>query len=105
MGLKPGLPPLDKRFYSFFLVKTLKTDADVRADGNLKLLSPLPSWLKPGRRHLVLMVEEQTSVVSSSHTSVDCLREIAREGGLGISDPVAWQREQRRERPLPGRID
>jgi hypothetical protein len=83
-------------------MNTLETDAEVGADGSLKLRAPLPSWLKPGRRHLVLMVEE-ISIPSPSRDSVACLREIAREGGLGISDPVAWQREQRRGRSLPGR--
>ena len=31
------------------------------------------------------------------------LQEIADSGGLGIADPQEWQREVRRERPLPGR--
>lgn len=31
------------------------------------------------------------------------LREIAKMGGTGIKDPVAWQREIRKDRPLPGR--
>lgn len=32
------------------------------------------------------------------------LDRIAARGGIaGISDPVAWQREQRTDRPLPGR--
>lgn len=30
------------------------------------------------------------------------LREIAKMGGTGIKDPVAWQREIRKDRPLPG---
>ena len=34
----------------------------------------------------------------------DALSEIASKGTFaGIDDPVAWQREQRRDRPLPGR--
>ncbi len=32
------------------------------------------------------------------------MRRIAQRGGLeGIGDPVAWQREVREDRPLPGR--
>lgn len=31
------------------------------------------------------------------------LEKIAAHGGLGIPDPVAWQREIRKDRPLPGR--
>ena len=35
----------------------------------------------------------------------DILQEIADSGGLGISDPVAWQREIRQDRALPFRSD
>jgi hypothetical protein len=31
------------------------------------------------------------------------LAAIAAMGGLGVEDPVAWQREVRQDRPLPGR--
>ena len=31
------------------------------------------------------------------------LKEISDRGGLGIDDPVAWQREIRRDRELPFR--
>ena len=33
----------------------------------------------------------------------DILQEIADSGGLGISDPVTWQREVRQDRALPFR--
>jgi len=35
-------------------MNTLETDVEVSADGSLKLLSPLPEWLKPGRAHVLL---------------------------------------------------
>ena len=38
-----------------------------------------------------------------SAKAVAALREIAKRGGTGIKDPVAWQREIRKDRPLPGR--
>ena len=38
-------------------MKTLESDAEIRADGNLKLLSPLPAWLVPGRAHVLLVVD------------------------------------------------
>ena len=100
-------------------MRTLETDVQVGADGSLKLLVPLPAWLKPGRRHIVLVVEEapgarakasaKTSAMPSKKVNakrsnpVDALRKIARKGGVGIKDPVAWQRAERRDRPLPGR--
>ncbi len=34
---------------------------------------------------------------------VDILQKIANNGGPGIDDPVAWQREMRQVRPLFGR--
>jgi hypothetical protein len=38
-------------------MKTLESDAEIRADGNVKLLSPMPAWLKPGRAHVLLVVD------------------------------------------------
>ena len=36
--------------------------------------------------------------------AVDALRKIAERGGVrSIPDPLAWQREIRKDRPLPGR--
>lgn len=36
--------------------------------------------------------------------AVDALREIAKRGGVPqIPDPLEWQREIRKDRPLPGR--
>jgi hypothetical protein len=36
--------------------------------------------------------------------AVDALTELAEAGGIkSIPDPAAWQREIRRDRPLPGR--
>ena len=40
---------------------------------------------------------------SDMDKAVAALREIAKRGGTGIKDPVAWQREIRKDRPLPGR--
>ena len=38
-------------------MQTLESDAEIGPDGSVKLLSPLPAWLKPGRAHVVLTVE------------------------------------------------
>ena len=40
---------------------------------------------------------------SDMDKAVAALREIAKRGGTGIEDPLAWQREIRKDRPLPGR--
>jgi hypothetical protein len=38
-------------------MNTLETDIEIGADGSVKLLSPLPAWLKPGRAHVLMRVE------------------------------------------------
>ena len=40
---------------------------------------------------------------SDMKKAADVLREIAKMGGTGIKDPVAWQREIRKDKPLYGR--
>ena len=35
-------------------MQTLETDIEIGVDGSLKLLSPLPSWMKPGRVHVIM---------------------------------------------------
>ena len=41
---------------------------------------------------------------SRGQAMAEALQRIADRGGLaGIADPAAWQREVRRDRPLPGR--
>ena len=98
-------------------MNTLETDADIDADGSMKLLSPLPAWLKPGRSHVLLVVTEaETSAPAKKRQRPVATPEmLARRkaayaglrtlGGLGdvIPDPGAWQREIREDRPRPGR--
>jgi hypothetical protein len=38
-------------------MRTLESDAEILPDGNVKLLTPLPAWLKPGRAHVVLVID------------------------------------------------
>ena len=98
-------------------MNTLETDAEVGADGSMKLLSPLPAWLKPGRAHVLLVVTDAEGGVPARKRQRPAATPemLARRkaayaglralGGLGdaIPDPVAWQREIREDRTLPGR--
>ena len=98
-------------------MNTLETDADIEADGSMKLLSPLPAWLKPGRAHVLLVVTEADSSAPArkrqrpSATPEMLARRKAACAGLralgglsdAIPDPAAWQREIREDRSLPGR--
>ncbi len=97
-------------------MRTLESDAEIRADGSMMLLSPMPSWLKPGRAHVVVVVADsgETEAVPQRAKPAATQEMIARRmdamariRGMDpyrdIEDPVAWQRETRQDRPLPGR--
>ena len=50
--------------------------------------------------------ELSSDMPSQGQRMADALEKLAAINALAhIDDPVAWQREQRRERPLPGRQD
>ncbi len=95
-------------------MNTLETDVEVSADGSLKLLSPLPEWLKPGRAHVLLSVPNEAStkpkrVIPTATPEMLAKRAAAFEAVRklnpyrDITDPVAWQREIREDVVLPGR--
>ena len=96
-------------------MNTLETDVEIGADGSVKLLSPLPAWLKPGRAHVVLTVatDEQapkparkklTATPEMLARRKEALEEIRKLNPFrDITDPVAWQKEIREGCPLPGR--
>lgn len=70
-----------------------------------------PPALPPDRPVLVsvtLLGEAQAGAPDRERgrRMAEALRQLAASGGpRAPEDPLAWQREQRRERPLPGRED
>lgn len=95
-------------------MKTLETDIEIAADGSLRLLSPLPHWLKPGRAHVVLTVADATDgkpkrqipratpeMIAARAAAFEELRRL--NPYRNITDPVAWQREIREDVVQPGR--
>jgi hypothetical protein len=94
-------------------MNTLETDVEVAADGSIRLLSPLPDWLKPGRAHLLLVATEggakpQKQVLRASPEMIAArmaaLEEVRKLNPYrDITDPVAWQREIREDVVQPGR--
>ncbi len=97
-----------------FGMNTLETDIEIAADGSMKLLSPLPDWLKPGRAHVVLTVAEGTESKPKRQISQASPEMIARRMAAlekvrelnpyrDISDSVAWQRSIREDVIQPGR--
>ncbi len=72
------------------------------ADGTLHL--PLPEDLRRGKVKVVATLEEAETTVAKQGTPLDALKELRKLGTFkDVTDPVAWQREQRRDRTLPGR--
>jgi hypothetical protein len=52
----------------------------------------------------VTILQSEGGVASNGKAMVEALAKIAASGALSeISDPSAWQREQRHDRPLPDR--
>jgi uncharacterized protein (DUF433 family) len=45
---------------------TLETDMEIRADGSLRPLSALPGWLKPGRGHVRLTIEDEDAGIEKT---------------------------------------
>ena len=94
-------------------MKTLETDIEIGADGSVRLLSPLPAWLKPGRAHVLMTVESVEEKPKCQKISATPEMIARREAALEsvrklnpyreITNPVAWQREIRKDSPLPGR--
>jgi hypothetical protein len=86
-------------------MSTITAILEVDADGSLHL--PLPADLTMRKEFKV--VATLTPVLSEAEkkqahrAAMEALRSIAERGGLGIEDPVAWQREIRKDRSLPGR--
>ena len=39
-------------------MNTLETDIEISADGSVRLLAPMPSWLRPGRSHVLLVMAD-----------------------------------------------
>jgi hypothetical protein len=94
-------------------MKTLETDIEIGADGSVRLLSPLPAWLKPGRAHVLMTVESVEEIPKRQKLTATPEMIARRESALesvrklnpyrDITDPLEWQREMREDRPLPGR--
>ena len=97
------------------VMNQLETDIEVAADGSIRLLSPLPGWLKPGRSHVRLTMADATegkpkrqlprATPEMVAKRSEALAQLRGMGGLKevIPDPVAWQKELREDVKLPGR--
>jgi hypothetical protein len=89
-------------------MSTITAILEADADGTLHL--PVPQNLRRGKVKVVATLESELELDlpgerAKPGTPLEALKELRKLGGLRhiIPDPVAWQREQRKERPLPGR--
>lgn len=86
-------------------MSTITAVLEPDADGNLHL--PVPAELRHGKVRVVATLQSEPDVIpgETRETPLAALKELRKLGGLRdlIPDPVAWQRAQRKERPLPGR--
>jgi len=89
-------------------MSTITAVLEADADGTLHL--PVPPNLRRGKVKVVATLQAEQEIPGQSGeanpgTPLEALKELRRLGGLShvIPDPVAWQREERKERTLPGR--
>ncbi|MGB8167359.1 MAG: hypothetical protein WCF18_07690 [Chthoniobacteraceae bacterium] len=84
-------------------MSTITAILEPDADGTLHL--PLPADAPRGKLKVTATLEPAgADWPERRERALAALRRLAARGGIGsISDPVAWQREQRKDRPLPGR--
>jgi hypothetical protein len=97
-------------------MNTLETDIEIAADGSLKLLSPLPAWVKPGRAHVLLTVADASvgeakpkrqipratpEMIARRLAAFEELRKL--DPYRDITDSGAWQKETREDVTVHGR--
>ncbi len=85
-------------------MSTITAILEADADGTLHL--PVPQNLRHGKVKVVatLQTEPETADRPTRETALAALRQLRKLGTFQkITDPVAWQREIRKDRPLPGR--
>jgi len=83
---------------------TLQAEVFVSSDGSLTLSRPLPSWVKPGKMQMTLLVEDgpvgTDDKLARRRQALAKLRQS--DPFRSIADPERWQREMRSDRALPG---
>jgi hypothetical protein len=83
----------------------LPTYPAVIRDGRIEWTGDTPRDLPAGRPvRVYITLLDRPEPDGSGEALAAALQRIADAGGLpSIPDPVGWQREQREDRPLPGR--
>jgi uncharacterized protein YfaS (alpha-2-macroglobulin family) len=85
-------------------MSTIMAILEADADGTLHL--PLPEELRKSKLQVTATIQavRDPSERPTKEDAVAALRKLRELGTFKeIADPVAWQREMRQDRPLPGR--
>ncbi len=71
----------------------------------LQWLDQIPrQWRqRPIKVQVTMLDDLPKPEISANNKAVEILQKIADNGGPGIDDPVAWEREMRQDNPLLGR--
>ena len=88
------------------MMSTYSTILKPHADGKVHVHVPVPKKLRRGKLRVTVTLEPANMAKDPEDmTLLEVFEEFRKVGGLKdvIPDPVAWQREQRKDRPLPGR--
>jgi hypothetical protein len=88
----------------FSAMSTITAILEADADGTLHL--PLPVELRKSKLKVTATIEAAPGKGErpSREAALAALRQLQERGTFRqITDPVAWQREIRQDRPLPGR--
>lgn len=83
-------------------MSTITAILEADTDGTLHL--PVPQNLRRGKVKVVATLQSEPCERPTRETALAALRQLRKLGTFKkITDPVAWQREIRKDRPLPGR--
>jgi hypothetical protein len=83
-------------------MSTITAVLEADPDGTLHL--PLPKHLRHGKVKVTATLEGEPAPAAPVATPLEALKELRKLGAFNaIADPVEWQREQRKDRRLPGR--
>lgn len=82
-----------------------KITAILEADEDGTLHLPVPPELRHTKVRVTATLEAAPETAAAERrTPLEALKELRKLGAFAdVADPVAWQRQQRRDRPLPGR--
>jgi len=87
-------------------INMLSTYKAVLNNNHLECFDQIPPQLMSSTVTVYVTILNELPVKKpelSGQKAVDILQKIADNGGPGIDDPVAWQREIRQDNLLPGR--